>query len=713
MVKLARIQTNSPFHGSTPLLAAQVPSSSFASPTIQAYLSENNNDDASQPPTHFYVNLSTVAATATRFLSLGPPALLAARRLIDMVTSPHALLTSPEIQSLLIFHNEVTRLLSPLDGKSEVGKFLCIGMNYVDHCTEQNVPVPTVPLVFSKFGSCVVGPGDEIPRYGGGTGDDAAGGGSVTHGGLTPHASSSASSSPTDRIVTSKLDYEVELGIVIGRTVPRFTTPDDAAQYIGGYTVVHDVSARDLQLEANGGQWLLGKCGDGYAPMGPVLATLDEFTSRQEERDSLAGAGNLRIECRLTRKSKTGDDDAHRTTVVQSSNTSNLVFSTPQIVSYLSKFMTLHPGDVIATGTPPGVGCFRKPEPLWLEDGDVVECEIEGVGVLRNVVVETLSEDEEKEEEDGRSGETKEGNDMAKVGEKKTTADALPTVTPASVGPPDASSTGQNPKQLRLKNAVAIVTGGARGIGYGIALRLALEGASLVVLIDMNQSDLDEAVSQLQHDFQSQFQSNTPSEHTPLFSGLACDVTDNEQVTQTFHRIATELSPTNRIDILVQSAGIVGQTNILTHRVPPSDFDKVMNVNVKGIFHGCHAVLPYMLRQNYGRIVNIASIAGKEGNAGMLAYSTSKAAVIGLTKTIGKEYAMEGITCNAIAPAVVKTKMVEEMPEDQVRYMTQKIPMQRCGTIGEIASLVAFVASEEASFTTGFCFDATGGRSVY
>lgn len=717
MVKLARIQTNSPFHGSAPLLAAQVPSSSFASPTIQAYLSENNTADASQPPPHFYVNLSTIAATATSFLSLGPPALLAARRLIDQVTSPHALLTSPEIQSLLIFHNEVTRLLSPLDGQSEVGKFLCIGMNYVDHCTEQNVPVPTVPLVFSKFGSCVVGPGDEIPRYGGGKGkgDDEA----VTHGGLTPFVSSS--SSPTDRIVTSKLDYEVELGIVIGRTVPRFTTPDEAAHYIGGYTVIHDVSARDLQLEANGGQWLLGKCGDGYAPMGPVLATLDEFVAPGEQGDETAGAGNLRIECRLTRQSKTGDDEAcATTTVVQSSNTSNLVFSTPQIVSYLSKFMTLHPGDVIATGTPPGVGCFRKPEPLWLEDGDVVECEIEGVGVLRNVVVETLSEHKAKEQEEGRSGETKEGNDAAKEtttslssSTTSPTTDPLPTVTPASVGPPDASSTNQNPKQQRLKNAVAIVTGGARGIGYGIALRLALEGASLVVLIDMNQSLLDEAVSQLQHDFQSQFQSDTPPEPTPRFSGLACDVTDNEQVTQTFHRIATDLSPTNRIDILVQSAGIVGQTNILTHRVPPSDFEKVMNVNVKGIFHGCHAVLPYMLRQNYGRIVNIASIAGKEGNAGMLAYSTSKAAVIGLTKTIGKEYATEGITCNAIAPAVVKTKMVEEMPEEQVKYMTQKIPMQRCGTIGEIAALVAFVASEEASFTTGFCFDATGGRSVY
>jgi 3-oxoacyl-[acyl-carrier protein] reductase len=147
--------------------------------------------------------------------------------------------------------------------------------------------------------------------------------------------------------------------------------------------------------------------------------------------------------------------------------------------------------------------------------------------------------------------------------------------------------------------------------------------------------------------------------------------------------------------------------------VDPENFDAVFRVNVKGIFNGCKAVLPYMTKQGYGRIVNIASIAGKEGNAGMLAYSSSKAAVIGLTKTIGKEYAESGITCNALAPAVVRTQMVEDMPPEQVKYMTDKIPMKRCGTIDEIANLVAFIASPEASFTTGFCFDATGGRSVY
>ena len=136
-------------------------------------------------------------------------------------------------------------------------------------------------------------------------------------------------------------------------------------------------------------------------------------------------------------------------------------------------------------------------------------------------------------------------------------------------------------------------------------------------------------------------------------------------------------------------------------------------MNLSGIFLMCKAVLPQMRKQRYGRIINIASIAGKEGNAGMLAYSSSKAAVIGLTKVIGKEYAEEGITCNAIAPAVVRTPMVDAMPATQVKYMTDKIPMKRTGEIDEIASLAAFVASKDASFTTAFTFDATGGRATY
>ncbi|KAL3762776.1 hypothetical protein ACHAW5_001304 [Stephanodiscus triporus] len=677
MVKLARIETSSPAGTKSPIIACQILSSSFESADVQSYFAENGIP----PSASHYVNISSIASSASEFLSLGAPALAKARHLIEKATSPDVALSSPFISMNVIFHEKVKRILPPLDGRSEVGKFLCIGMNYVDHCEEQGIQVPQVPVVFSKFGSCIVGPGDFIPRHG-----PSGGKSSQTHGGMT-------ATLDEDPVVTSKLDFEVELGIVIGSTVPRFTSAEDAHKYIGGYTVIHDVSARDLQLEANGGQWLLGKCGDGYAPIGPVIATLDEFL-RSDCNDPFAGAGDLHIECRLTQKE--GDS-----MTVQSSSTSNLVFSTPQIVSYLSKFMTLYPGDTIATGTPPGVGCFRKPDPLFLKDGDMIECEIEGIGILRNTVVEQLRLETSESDTNG----------IASMETKPTSAHSSIDIK----GPPSRIDPSHDslPQKYRLKNTVAIVTGAARGIGFGIALRLALEGAVVVALIDMKQDELDDAASQLEKELRQAHAGNKDIPVERVFYGLACDVTKLDKVTDTFRHVANTLSPNNRIDILVQAAGVVGQTNLLTHQVNEENFDFVMSINVKGIFNGCHACLPYMLEQNYGRIINIASIAGKEGNAGMLAYSTSKAAVIGLTKTIGKEYALNGITCNAIAPAVVQTKMVADMPAEQVKYMTDKIPMKRCGKVEEVAALVAFVASEEAGFTTGFCWDATGGRSVY
>lgn len=657
MVKLARIQTKS----GQVILAARIATKSFHSPEIPS--SEDNNDIDQH-----YVDLSSIAPSASKFLLDSKGNIAKANLLIRTVTSQDAQLS--DINKHVIFGSDVVRILSPLDGQAEVGKFICIGMNYVDHCVEQNLPVPEVPLVFSKFGSSIVGYDDAIPLYG-----PSSANSSVTHGGMN------ASYTGEEHVVTSKLDFEVELGIVVGTTVPRFTKASDAHKYIGGYTIIHDVSARDLQLEANGGQWLLGKCGDGYAPMGPIISTLDEF----DGDDEFAGAGSLHIECRLQQRG------SNEMKIVQSSSTSNLVFSTPQIISYLSKFMTLQPGDVIATGTPPGVGCFRKPEPLWLGCGDVVECEIEGLGVLRNTVTESL-----------------EVEDNSKVDETKKPAAELQT--PVAKGPP--SKREQLPKQQRLQNAVCVVTGGARGIGNGIAHRLALEGAVTVILIDMNQDELDKAASDLEQEV-AKHMGDKRTTSRPIFHALACDVTDAQKVKDTVNYIAKVLSPNGRIDILVQCAGVVGKTNVLTHQVEEDNFDLVMRVNLKGIFNGAQAVLPFMMEQNYGRIINIASIAGKEGNAGMLAYSTSKAAVIGLTKTIGKEYALNGITCNAIAPAVIRTQMVADMPEKQVKYMTDKIPMQRCGKVEEVAALVAFVASEEAGFTTGFCFDVTGGRSTY
>ena len=249
---------------------------------------------------------------------------------------------------------------------------------------------------------------------------------------------------------------------------------------------------------------------------------------------------------------------------------------------------------------------------------------------------------------------------------------------------------------MRFQDQVAIITGGAQGIGLGIARRLGSEGAR-VVLFDQNGDELRVAVGEL---------SAEEIEAHPV----TVDVTDAEGIAAAVGEVAEKFG---RIDVLVTAAGVVGKTNIKTHEVELDNFDWVMSVNVRGMFLCIKAVLPAMLKANYGRIVNIASVSGKEGNAGMLAYSTSKAAVIGMTKVVGKEYAETGITCNAVAPAVVRTKMVAALPADQVKYMTDKIPMKRTGEIEEIAALVAYIASPEASFTTAFTFDATGGRSTY
>ena len=168
-----------------------------------------------------------------------------------------------------------------------------------------------------------------------------------------------------------------------------------------------------------------------------------------------------------------------------------------------------------------------------------------------------------------------------------------------------------------------------------------------------------------------------------------------------------------RIDILVNSAGITGETNIKSHEVNTENLRRVFEVNFMACFFTSREIIPWMLRQNYGRILHIASIAGKEGNAGMLAYSSSKAALIGLTKVQGKEYAESGITVNALAPAVILTPMVSAMPEAQVKYMTDKIPMKRCGTLAEVADMAAWIVSPQNSFSTGFVYDLSGGRATY
>ena len=248
----------------------------------------------------------------------------------------------------------------------------------------------------------------------------------------------------------------------------------------------------------------------------------------------------------------------------------------------------------------------------------------------------------------------------------------------------------------RFEEQVAIVTGGARGIGLGIARRLGSEGAALA-LLDKDAEQLAAADAEL-----------AAAGMTTL--ALPVDVTEQAAVEEA---VAAVLGRFGRADVLITSAGMTGETNLNTDQVDPQDFDRVMALNVRGMFLCIRAVLPHMLAAGYGRIVNMASISGKDGNAGMLAYSTSKAAVIGMTKVIGKEYAGTGITCNAIAPAVVRTAMVDALPPEQIKYMTDKIPMQRTGEVEEIAAVAAFAASREAGFTTGFTFDASGGRAVY
>jgi NAD(P)-dependent dehydrogenase (short-subunit alcohol dehydrogenase family) len=247
--------------------------------------------------------------------------------------------------------------------------------------------------------------------------------------------------------------------------------------------------------------------------------------------------------------------------------------------------------------------------------------------------------------------------------------------------------------QSRFSGQTAVVTGGASGLGLAITRRLREEGA-FVAALGLDAKKLCELGAE-------------------LGPGGLCAEVDVTNESAVRGAVANILHHRDRIDILVNSAGITGKTNLKSHEVSLDDFEAVFRVNVVGPFLTSKYVLPIMQRQKYGRVLHIASIAGKEGNQGMLAYSSSKAAVVGMTKVQGKEYAEAGITVNAMAPAVVRTPMVAALPGVQIKYMTDKIPMKRCGTLDEVAALAAFIVSSEASFTTGFTFDLTGGRAVY
>jgi len=245
--------------------------------------------------------------------------------------------------------------------------------------------------------------------------------------------------------------------------------------------------------------------------------------------------------------------------------------------------------------------------------------------------------------------------------------------------------------KLSFRNQTAIITGAASGLGLAMARSLSNQGVRLA-LLDKNLDALVRLKEKLN------------GAHYTL------DITREEEVKQAVGKIGEEFG---RIDILINSAGITGLTNIKSHETATENVRMVFDINFMGSYYTSKYVLPWMLRNNYGRILHIASIAGKEGNAGMLAYSASKAAVIGMTKVQGKEYAESGITVNALAPAVIKTALVKAMPEEQVKYMTEKIPMKRCGTLEEVANLALYIVSPLNSFTTGFTFDLTGGRATY
>ena len=244
----------------------------------------------------------------------------------------------------------------------------------------------------------------------------------------------------------------------------------------------------------------------------------------------------------------------------------------------------------------------------------------------------------------------------------------------------------------RFAGKTAVVTGGASGIGQAVATRLTSEGAR-VSIWDRDAARIGSA--------RGEIGGGTVS--------VTLDITDYASV----EKAAAETAKTlGGIDILVCSAAITGP-NALVVDYPIDAWKQVFDVNVHGLFFCNRAVVPHMQAKKYGRIVNIASVAGKEGNPTASAYSASKAAVIGLTKSLGKELATSGITVNAVTPAAVKTAMFSQMTEAHIQYMLSKIPMGRFGEIGEVASLICWLASEECSFTTGSVFDISGGRATY
>jgi 3-oxoacyl-[acyl-carrier protein] reductase len=249
---------------------------------------------------------------------------------------------------------------------------------------------------------------------------------------------------------------------------------------------------------------------------------------------------------------------------------------------------------------------------------------------------------------------------------------------------------------IDLKNRTSIITGGARGIGFAVAKRMLASGAT-VVLWDVDAAALDKAGAALQ------------LEADGRVHAAVVDVTDAAAIARA---VAADLRERGKIDILVNNAGITGG-NAPLWELAPQVWRRVVEVNLIAPYLTCRAVVPHMVRAGYGRIVNIASIAGKEGNPNASHYSASKAGLIALTKSLAKELAATGVLVNAVTPAAAKTELFAQMKQEHIDYMLSKIPMNRFVEVDEIAALVAWLASEECSFSTGAVFDISGGRAVY
>jgi 2-dehydro-3-deoxy-L-rhamnonate dehydrogenase (NAD+) len=243
----------------------------------------------------------------------------------------------------------------------------------------------------------------------------------------------------------------------------------------------------------------------------------------------------------------------------------------------------------------------------------------------------------------------------------------------------------------RFEGRTAVVTGGGSGLGKASAARIVAEGGK-VVLWDLNPDALKTAAQEI------------GATHV-----IALDVADPDAVAAAAAESAKVLG---RIDILVASAGITGAT-VPVHEFPIDSWKRVVDINLNGVFYCSRAIVPFMLENGYGRIVNVASVAGKEGNPNASAYSASKAGVIGLTKSLGKELAGKGVIANSLTPATFESPILEQLPQSQVDYMRSKIPMGRLGEVEESAAMVCFMASDECSFTTASTFDTSGGRTTY